>query len=356
MSRGMVVVAMSGGVDSSVAAALLLEAGYEVIGITLKLKDCDDSRERTKACCGLDDFIHVRLAADKLGIRHYFLDCKNDFKEKVLEYAWREYSHGRTPNPCCMCNRHIKFGILADYARSLGAIGLATGHYARLKTHPDGSVELRCAADTTKNQTYFLSMLERRQLAYCMMPLGEYTKIQVREKAEKLGLDNAKKAESQDACFGYRGEAFADTLSRYFQHSPKNGEIINSSGKVLGHHAGIHRFTIGQRQHLGVAMGKPAYVSRIDLEHNQITITTDKDEMMIKSFRITGLNTLVDIPDKLSCKTQVRYGQIPVTCRLETTSAGDGLVELDNPIIRPAAGQIAAFYIDDLLVAGSVIL
>jgi tRNA-specific 2-thiouridylase len=354
MSKGLVVVAMSGGVDSSIAAALLLEAGYEVTGITLKLKDCDDTRERTKACCGLDDYIHVRLAADKLGIPHYFLDCRDDFKQKVLEYAWDEYRQGRTPNPCCMCNRYIKFGILADYARSLGAVALATGHYAKLKNAADGAVELRCAADNTKNQTYFLSMVARDQLAYCMMPLGEYTKVEVRAKAALLGLDNANKAESQDACFGYRGEAFADTLARHFNFSPRNGEIVNTDGKVIGHHGGIHRYTIGQRQHLGVALGKPAYVSQIEPEQNRITLTTDQNDIMVTAFHVKNINVIADFADDIICLVQARYGQKPVQCRL-LRSGSTATVTLEAPMIRPAVGQIAAFYRDDMLLAGSII-
>ena len=177
-----VIAALSGGVDSSVAAAIYVEKGYNVIGVTLKMKSCDDSKEKTKACCGLDDNIQARLAAEKLDIPHYFLDVREQFKEKILQYAWDEYCIARTPNPCVLCNYYLKFGALMDFAKKLGAVGIVTGHYAILKRDKEKNVKLFKGIDDNKNQTYFLSALTQEQLNLSYMPLGELTKVEVREK------------------------------------------------------------------------------------------------------------------------------------------------------------------------------
>lgn len=353
-SKGRLVAAISGGVDSSVAAAICLEAGYEVIGVTLKLKDCIDSKERRKACCGADDFIHARLAADKLGIPHYFLDLKADFARDVLAYAWNEYRIGRTPNPCVMCNFHLKFGALAEYAAGLNAEGLITGHYAKLEQRGN-EVVLRHAADDDKDQVYFLAMLTRQQLAFCRFPLGDMTKKQVREKAESLGLSNAWKAESQDACFGYKGENFSRTLAEYFEAETVPGEVVNENGKVVGRHEGIHNYTIGQRKGLGIALGSPAYVAGIDPVNNRIILTTDPGRLNADRIETGKPNWLVDTPDEFDCEVQIRYNQTPVQAHVIKHVPDKTVITFQKPVTAPAPGQLAAFYDGSLVMGGAFI-
>ncbi|ERP31082.1 tRNA 2-thiouridine(34) synthase MnmA [Chitinivibrio alkaliphilus] len=352
MPEKRLVAAMSGGVDSSVAAALYAEQGYEVIGITLKMKNCDNSREKTKACCGLDDNIHARLAAEKLGIKHYFLDLRHIFEESVLRYAWEEYSRGHTPNPCVMCNEHLKFGALIDYADKLNADGVITGHYARITTDESGSPALLNGVDDTKNQTYFLATLTRKQLEKSCMPLGEYTKDMVREMARKRGLENAEKTESQDACFGYRGEAFAETLGRYFDASFHGGEMVDETGRFLRHHEGIQRYTIGQRKGLGVALGKPAYVSSIDPATGRIRVTTRQDDLLSPALQAESMNWLVDMPHEFSCYAQIRYNQTPVPVQVVRRGDNGVRVVFEEPVRAATAGQLLALYEKDRLLGG----
>lgn len=353
--RKRLVVAMSGGVDSSVAAALCLEQGHEVIGVTLKLKDCNDSRERRKACCGLDDYIHVRLAADTLGIPHYFLDLREAFRRDVLEYAWRDYSAGRTPNPCAMCNFHLKFGALVDYAVQLGADGIVTGHYALLDHTPSGP-RLYEATDSMKNQAYFLCLLNRAQLDLSYMPLGTMRKSQVREKAAELGLENANKQESQDACFGYKGEIFADTLAHYFGAEGMPGEIVDDNGAVLGAHDGIYRYTIGQRKGLGVALGRPGYVAELRLETNQVVLSTDPEKIMNGLMTVENINWICPpAASELKCEVQIRYRQQPEPATVKTLDTGRAVVEFDRLVRAIAPGQVAAFWNGRELLGGGFI-
>jgi tRNA-specific 2-thiouridylase len=235
-ARERVVVAMSGGVDSTVAAALLVERGCEVIGVTLRLLQGEETA---------GDAVHeARAAADRLGIAHHVLDGRREFEELVLRRSWDEYARGRTPNPCVVCNARIKFGLLLDHARSLGATKIATGHYARL----DATPTIRRGVDRRKDQSYFLWALDARQLAAVLFPLGELTKQQVRDRARSLGLPNAERAESQDACFVRDDQQFAEELRRHFGEPARSGVIVDEAGKVLGAHQGIHHFTIGQRR------------------------------------------------------------------------------------------------------------
>lgn len=351
-AKPLLVAAMSGGVDSSVAAELALEDGFDVVGVTLKLKDCDDSRERVKACCGVDDFLQVRMVAEKLGIPHYFLDLKDEFRENVLQYAWDEYRIGRTPNPCSMCNFHLKFGHLIDYARKLGAVGLITGHYANLD-HEKG--ELSHAADRNKDQVYFLSLLTAEQLRFCRMPLGQMTKSQVRRKAEELGLENAERQESQDACFGYKGESFSNTLANYFGEKIVSGDIIDTEGRVLGRHNGIHQYTIGQRKGLGIAMGEPAYVVKIDAENNRVVLSTDNSLLMADEIEIKDVNLSVKRDAEFECQVQTRYRQLPVTAQAKLLPNNRAFLKLHEPVSAPALGQVAAFYDADLVLGGGII-
>ncbi|MGM0461316.1 MAG: tRNA 2-thiouridine(34) synthase MnmA [Fibrobacterota bacterium] len=352
MSEKRIIAAMSGGVDSSVAAALYVEQGYEVIGITLKMKTCDNSREKTKACCGLDDNIQARMAAEKLGIKHYFLDLRHIFEEKVLRYAWEEYSRGRTPNPCVMCNEYLKFGALIEYADKLNACGVITGHYAQIHRDETGQFGLFNGVDTTKNQTYFLATLTAQQLEKSCMPLGVYTKDTVRKMARERGLENADKSESQDACFGYRGEIFAETLGRYFNAPFRPGEMIDDDGNHLGRHEGIEKFTIGQRKGLGIALGKPAYVSHIDGTTARVRVTTRQEELLSSALRAEHMNWLMDMPAEFTCRAQIRYNQRPMPVTVACTGDKEVRVYFETPVRAATAGQLLALYTGDRLVGG----
>ena len=356
MSKGLLLSAMSGGVDSSVATALALEAGYDVVGATLHLKGNEEAEVLAKSCCGSDDFLQVRLAAEKLGIKHEFLDRRAEFHEIVLRYSWHEYKSGRTPKPCSMCNAYIKFGLLADYARSIGAKGIITGHYANLIRNAAGHNELHHAKDSAKDQIYFLALLNQKQLDFCHMPLGGMCKSEVRAKAEALGLANAKKRESQDACFGVPGEAFSHTLKKYFNETTPGGNIVDTSGKVLGFHQGIYLYTVGQRKGLNVAMGVPAYVSEIRPVSNEVVLTTNGDDLLINEVELHNMNWLDEFPDALECMVQLRYRQPPLAAKIYHLPASDQLlIKLDKAISRPALGQVGAIYAGDRLLGGGII-
>lgn len=351
-SKGKLIAAMSGGVDSSVAAAHYVKLGYEVIGVTLKMKACDDTKEKTKSCCGVDDNIQARLVASKLGISHYFLDVRPEFKEKVLSYTWNEYAIARTPNPCVRCNHFLKFGALLEYADKVGADGVITGHYANLERGEDGNNRLIRGKDDIKNQTYFLCMLTQDQLNRSYMPLGQYSKPEVREMARELGLTNAEKQESQDACFGYKGETFATTLSRYFDQTMPEGDIITEDGKVVGHHKGIHHFTIGQRKGHGVALGKPAYVVKIDAETNTVEVSTDSSLLMETKLEGIKMNWLQVPGNEFRCKAQIRYNQRPMDATVIRVGDTQAIIEFDEPVRAITSGQALTLYDNDVVLAG----
>ncbi len=347
-----IVAALSGGVDSSVAASIYINKGFEVIGVTLKMKTCDDTKEKTKSCCGLDDNIQAGLVCEKLGISHFFLDVRKDFKEKILEYAWNEYQIGRTPNPCVLCNEYLKFGTLLNFATDIGAIGVISGHYAILRRDNNNRVKLFKGLDDNKNQTYFLSALSQEQLNNSYMPLGELTKVEVRKIAKNLDLPNAQKQESQDACFGYKGETFAETLSRTFHSSNIHGNIVTEDGKTVGKHSGIHNFTIGQRKGLGVALGKPAYVIKIDSKTKIVTISTDSSLLLADRFTAINMNWL-DFPyDQLECEVQTRYRQTPIKAHVIRTNEFQAKVKLLTPSRAVTPGQALAVYKGEQLIAG----
>jgi len=354
MKNKRIIAALSGGVDSSVAAAIYVDKGYEVIGVTLKMKTCDDTREKTKSCCGIDDNIQARLVAEKLGIKHYFLDVRKEFKEKILDYAWSEYSTARTPNPCVWCNFYLKFGSLLDFADEVGAIGVITGHYAILDRTDTNSenVKIYKGKDDLKNQTYFLSALTQEQLNRSYMPLGEFTKKEVRAMAEKLSLPNAEKEESQDSCFGYKGESFPETLARVSNSKFHKGKFIDLNNKILGDHTGFEQFTIGQRKGLKIALGSPAYVSDISATTHDVTLTTDKKKLFATGFIANNVNWLDFPTDNLICKVQTRYRQEPTEANVKKINENSAKVVFLQPVLSVTPGQAAAFYNGNQLIAG----
>ena len=269
-----VVVAMSGGVDSSVAAALLKKQGYEVIGLTMCF-NLAETNGKKPSCCGLDGIEDARRVCHKLGIRHYVLNLDKDFSRDVIQDFCQEYFSGRTPNPCVRCNQFIKFGILLKKAINLGAQFLATGHYARVVKSSQGYL-LKKAKDLKKDQSYFLYRLDQNQLKHIIFPLGNITKPRVRSIAVKLGLNVAGKQDSQEICFLPDGD-YRNLIKAKGANRIKPGDLVDKDGNILGRHSGIPFYTIGQRQGLGIARGYPVYVTQINARDNRITLGSRED-------------------------------------------------------------------------------
>jgi len=346
-ARERVLVAMSGGVDSSVAAALLLEQGHEVIGVTLKMRP----DEFTTA----DSVIQAREAAKRLEIEHLVVDQRREF-EQVLRYSWDEYARGRTPNPCVVCNPRVKFAALFGVAKTQGATKIATGHYARIIADENATPRLWRGVDRQKDQSYFLFALDGAQLAATIFPLGELTKPQVRDMARRLGLPNAERAESQDACFVEKGEVFAEMLRRHFGAAERPGAIVDATGNEVGRHEGVHHFTIGQRRGLGVALGRPAWVKAIDADAARIVLTADENELLSRGLVADGVVWHGPIGDEpVHCEIQVRYRHQPVTAVLEHREAGQARVRFTRPIKAVTPGQAAVFYGGDRVLGGGII-
>lgn len=348
-----VVVAMSGGVDSSVAAALLIDDGCRVIGVTLHMHSCQVETTESPIC-GSASRTRAGEVAGLLGIPHYELDCRQQFLETVLRYGWTEYSRGRTPNPCIVCNEYIKFGFLLEFARSLGAARIATGHYVRKEAGSDGRCYLRRGEDRGKDQSYFLFSLSLRQLEAAVFPLGTLTKSRVREKARSLGLPIADLEESQDACFSGQGEAFAENLRQRFHGSAQGGELVDGEGKVLGMHRGIHRFTIGQRRNLGIALGRKAWVMGIDPSMARVVVTHDEGDLFAEGLIATGVRWHLPVADcgPISCSVQVRYRSKAAPAIVKPVGGDSVCVIFSEPVRAVTPGQAAVFYDGDRLLGG----
>ena len=337
-TRGRIVVAMSGGVDSSVAALLLKRDGWEVVGATLLLKKDASSPDPAleRFCSAHDMTLRAIPAADA-------------FAERVLRPAAREYDRGRTPNPCCECNEVLKFAILAEYARDLGAEALATGHYCIA----DGAALYR-GSDRTKDQSYFLYRLKRELLPFLRFPLGSLSKREVREIARSADLECSERPDSQDVCFAVPGECCGDTLLKAAALPPRPGNVV-FDGRIVGRHGGIHRCTIGQRGGLGVALGVPAYVKRIDGESGEVELCTDRAELACRSFRLSRVNWQQPPPAAGSVREiQIRYRSRPASCRVFPED-GYCRIETDEPLFAVTPGQAGVIYENDRLVGGGVI-
>jgi tRNA-specific 2-thiouridylase len=325
-----VFVALSGGVDSSTAGALLCENGFDCAGVFMITSEQSRGAQAD-----------AEEAAKTLGIKLHILDLRSEF-EKILDYFCSEYKKGRTPNPCVLCNRNIKFGRLWEFARENGAELLATGHYARIIKN-NGDVGLYEAAGAAKDQSYVLSMIDKHILPYIILPMGERSKKQTRELAAKFGLKTANKPESQEICF-IPDDNYTALLEKRYPELVRNGNIIDSSGKILGSHNGIHKFTIGQRRGLGVAMGKPYYVTTIDAGTNTV-ILGPKKEVMHRQLRATGVNWLMSKPAwPFRAKVKIRYNDTGTAATV--TPENDYVnVEFDKPKSAITPGQLAVFYI-----------
>ncbi len=343
--RQRVVVALSGGVDSSVAAALLLAEGHEVIGVTLRLQRCQEAGT-SRSCCGVDGIVRARAVAERLGIPHYVLDCVDDFTQSVLRPAWDEYAAGRTPSPCLLCNERIKFGALLSWARGIGAETVATGHYARIGWDGANRSFLLRGVDPAKDQSYFLAGLSRDQLGSIRFPLGGMTKEAVRAHAQALDLPTATAHESQDACLVAAGESFAEMLRKRFDAPAVPGRVIATDGTCLGKHPGIHLFTVGQRRGLPGTSHIKRWVTAVRPEDGVVLVSSRAQDLEGRWFRASGMNWLD--PDRWTpgthCSVQVRYRHPPVAAWVERTGPEVATVTLDEPVRAIAPGQAAVLY------------
>jgi tRNA (5-methylaminomethyl-2-thiouridylate)-methyltransferase len=348
-----IVVAMSGGVDSSVAAALLAEQGHEVIGLSMQLYDQSEGQTSFGSCCSIEDLHDARRVAAAIGIPHYIVNFEKQFNEQVVSNFVHEYAAGRTPLPCAHCNSDLKFATLAEKARGFGADAVATGHYARVERDADGRLLLRRGVDNGKDQSYFLFSLTQEQLAGALFPVGDLPKDEVRRYARRRRLPVADKPDSQEICF-IPDNDYRSFVTRSVPDAAREGALVDESGRVLGTHAGIHRFTVGQRKGLGLASatGTPMYVLALRPEEQQVVVGP-KASLKRTSLTASGVNWIVEEPaETLRVTAQIRHRHeaAPATVR----SLGDGRAEavFDESQLAITPGQAVVFYDGDAVVGG----
>lgn len=348
MSKKKVVVGMSGGVDSSVCAYLLKEQGYEVIGATMQTLPGDSNKDM------IADAKHI---CDQLGIEHFVMDFTKEFKHSVQEYFVDEYMHGRTPNPCIACNRYVKWESLLKWAMEMGTDYVATGHYAKIEQLENGRYSVANSITAAKDQTYVLYNLTQEQLSRTIMPVGAYAKDEIRKIALEIGLDVASKPDSQDICFipdhdygGYIKSVVGDKM-------PKEGDFVLTDGTVVGKHKGITNYTVGQRKHLGIALGKPVFVKRIDVAKNQIILGDDSD-----------VYTDVLFADKVNCMAvpefkvgeeytaKIRYSDPGSKCIIDSVSEDSFSLRFPNKVRAVTPGQAVVLYAGDYVAGGATII
>lgn len=349
-----IVVAMSGGVDSSLAAALLKKGGFDIVGVTFKTwpkEECGASFSR--ACCSLEAITRARAVAEDLKIPYYVLDFNEDFKKEVIDYFCAEYLKGLTPNPCILCNEKMKFGKLLEKGRLLGARSVATGHYSKISFDKNSNrFLLKEGKDKSKDQSYFLFSLTQEQLKCAIFPLGDFTKKKTRSLAKKFRLKTYNTVSSQDICF-IQDINYGEYIKKRTGLEIKKGEIVDKNGKVLGYHKGIPFYTIGQRRGLGIAYKEPLYVTAIDVAGNSIIVGTKKD-VLKKSLIADRLNwiSIEDIEKPLKITAKIRYNHEKAKATVTRLGSDSVRVEFDEPQEAPTPGQAVVFYDKDVVVGG----
>ncbi len=348
-------IAMSGGVDSSVAALLTQRQGYECIGGTMKLYENETAGiSRGKTCCSLDDVEDARSVAYRLGMKFYVFNFKDEFKEKVIDRFVKSYLAGLTPNPCIDCNRFMKFGSLFGRAEILGCDYIVTGHYARI-TESGGKYHLRKAIDTGKDQSYVLYGMTQSELAKTLLPLGEYTKDEVRAIAEENGFVNARKHDSQDICFVPDGD-YAGAIERLCGVREQSGDFVRTDGSVISRHKGISHYTIGQRKGLGISASEPLYVCDIEPATRNVTLGGNSDLFSAQA-SVGGVNWISgDLPEHtVRCRVKIRYRQAEQPATVTPCPDGGATVTFDEPQRAITPGQSAVFYDGDIVLGGGII-
>jgi tRNA-specific 2-thiouridylase len=346
-----VVAAMSGGVDSSVAAALLVEAGHDVVGVSMQLYDASAGDARVGSCCTLDDLHDARRVAHGLGIPHYVVNLERRFQDVVVSNFVREYAAGRTPIPCAHCNSELKFSTLVDQAMGFDAARVATGHYARVTCDAAGAYHLWRGADDRKDQAYFLFALTQEQLARAMFPVGEFSKDDVRRMALERGMRVADKPDSQEICFVPDGE-YAAVVDRYLP-GDRGGLVVDAQGRVLGRHDGVHHFTIGQRKGLRISAAEPLYVVRLDADRGLVQVGP-KSALERLSLQASGVNWVAGAPPDgdLRAQVQIRSRHAAAEARVTALEPGRMAVEFDGPQSAITPGQAAVVFQGDELLGG----